>query len=52
MEERAQVIWLCNSQGSIPAVSSFPYGGDIAREREGGSSAFAFEPRTFPLGRP
>ena len=21
-------------------------------EREGGSSAFAFEPRTFPLGRP
>src|SRR3989344_1346302 len=24
----------------------------LAREREGGSSAFAFEPRTFPLGRP
>ncbi|MDP1759989.1 MAG: hypothetical protein Q8L01_00775 [Candidatus Woesebacteria bacterium] len=50
------------AEGS-PPLSSFFYSGDIAREREadgfgigicrrGGSSAFAFEPRTFPLGRP
>ena len=32
---------------SLSSLASGP-----AREREGGSSAFAFEPRTFPLGRP
>ena len=34
-----------------PLASLSSSASGLAREREGGSSAFAFEPRTFPLGR-
>ena len=36
----------------VPLASLSSLASGLAREREGGSSAFAFEPRTFPLGRP
>ena len=32
--------------------SLLPFASGLAREREDGSSACVFEPRTFPLGRP